>query len=82
MATDPIIDAVLTLLATADRDLSAYRSAGLEDPHRLLAGRAGLHAVEYAAGQLLQLRAALLDELGGIYGRSWDRPDTPGTMTP
>jgi len=78
MASDPIIDAVLTLLGAVDIDLSGYRSAAPEAAARRLAGLGALHGTETSIARLLELRAALLEELGGIYGRSWDRPDTPG----
>jgi hypothetical protein len=76
MAADPIIGAALRLLETADRDLAAYRSAQLEDPHRRLAGTGALHGIEYATNQLMSLRNELQAELISTYAE-WDRPDLP-----
>jgi hypothetical protein len=76
MASDPTLRAVHELLDAADVDLAGYRGAGIEQPMRLLAGKAALHGIEYAIGKLLELRATLLSELIGTYG-VWDRPDVP-----
>lgn len=76
MAADPIVGVVLDLINALDRDLAGYRTAGIEEPNRLLAGRAALHDAEYAIQRLMELRATLLRELGGTYSQ-WDRPDVP-----